>query len=201
MREKSFGQNPYGWLDKLLFFLRTRKILKIVKKINSFQTILDVGCGYNALFLSKIIKFQPSIIKAFGIDISVNSQIKESLIHLIPADINKIFPFENNFFDAIFCIAVIEHIDNYQKALKEIYRVLKPEGFLFLTTPAAPFAKPILEFLSLKLNLLNSQEILDHKRYFSFSKLKLVLADAGFKKIEIKPLLFGFNILAICKKI
>lgn len=200
MRLRSFGEDRQGLLDKMLFFLRTRHIFKIVKKSNFFQIILDVGCGYNAAFLEKLVKIQPFIKKAIGMDISVNSLLNNSTINLIECDINKVFPFENNFFDAMFCTAVIEHIDNYELALKEMRRVLKSNGVLFLTTPAAPFARPVLEFLSLKLNLLDFQEILDHKRYFSFSEINQALIEAGFEKVEIKRLLFGLNILAICHK-
>lgn len=43
--------------------------------------------------------------------------------------------FEDNFFDRVFCICVIEHIEpeNQEKAIKELVRVLKPGGILSLT--------------------------------------------------------------------
>lgn len=47
---------------------------------------------------------------------------------------NKL-PFKNNTFDLILFNHVIEHISNYEKAVKEIYRVLKKNGYLYIATP------------------------------------------------------------------
>ena len=41
-------------------------------------------------------------------------------------------PFDDDSFDAIWTITVLEHVPNPEKALREIRRVLKPEGLLFL---------------------------------------------------------------------
>ena len=49
------------------------------------------------------------------------------------------FPFADNSFDFIFAIEVIEHIENDHDAAKEIYRILKPGGFLITTVPAFMF--------------------------------------------------------------
>jgi ubiquinone/menaquinone biosynthesis C-methylase UbiE len=38
-------------------------------------------------------------------------------------------------FDAIICISVLEHVFEYDKAINEIERVLKPGGKLLLTVP------------------------------------------------------------------
>ena len=44
-------------------------------------------------------------------------------------------PFEDNTWDAVICLEVLEHVDNPFKAISELYRVLKPGGMLLLTTP------------------------------------------------------------------
>ncbi len=44
-------------------------------------------------------------------------------------------PFEDNSFDAFICNHVMEHIDEEQKALKEVYRILKPTGWAILQVP------------------------------------------------------------------
>ena len=41
-------------------------------------------------------------------------------------------PFDDNSFDAIWTITVLEHVPNPEKALREIRRVLKPDGLLYL---------------------------------------------------------------------
>ena len=50
------------------------------------------------------------------------------------ADILNI-PFPDNDFDAVICIHVLEHIEDDQKAIREIYRVLKPRGHAILAVP------------------------------------------------------------------
>ncbi len=52
----------------------------------------------------------------------------------IKADICKL-PFKNNEFDVILCNHVPEHIDDDTKAMKELYRVLKPEGMGIFQVP------------------------------------------------------------------
>lgn len=44
-------------------------------------------------------------------------------------------PFQNDTFDAVLLIEVIEHIGPDREAIKEIQRVLRPGGVLVLTTP------------------------------------------------------------------
>ncbi len=42
-------------------------------------------------------------------------------------------PIPDNSFDAIYCISVLEHTDEYDTILKELYRLLKPQGLLIAT--------------------------------------------------------------------
>ena len=43
--------------------------------------------------------------------------------------------YENNFFDTILMFHVLEHLDDPVKTLKEIRRILKPNGKLIISTP------------------------------------------------------------------
>ena len=52
----------------------------------------------------------------------------------VKADICKL-PFENNMYDLIFCNHVLEHIPEDQKAMSELYRVLKKGGTLIAQVP------------------------------------------------------------------
>ena len=52
----------------------------------------------------------------------------------IVGDINAM-PFDDDSIDAIICLAVLEHIENPIQAYKEIYRVLKPGGYVFIYVP------------------------------------------------------------------
>lgn len=44
-------------------------------------------------------------------------------------------PFEDNFFDIVICIHVLEHVYDVKKTIKEMVRVLKKSGHLYLACP------------------------------------------------------------------
>lgn len=52
----------------------------------------------------------------------------------VKADICNL-PFIENTFDIVFCNHVLEHIEDDQKAMKELYRVLKPNGMGIFQIP------------------------------------------------------------------
>ena len=56
-------------------------------------------------------------------------------------------PYADNTFDLVTFTEVIEHIEHHQDALREIYRVLKDDGYLIVTTPNILNIKSRLRFL------------------------------------------------------
>ena len=199
MRELSYGEKDNGMFDKLLFFLRTRVITSKLKETTHVKAIIDLGSGYNGYFLSNIIDRFPDLEKAIGVDLSVNSKLDIRKITLISGNLNEKLPFADKTFDIVFSTAVLEHLENYDLALKEMYRILNDGGRLFLTTPD-PSAKPVLEFLSYKLGLIEEHEIRDHKKYFSRKELRSLFAELGFHGIRVMPFQLGLNTIAVCKK-
>jgi SAM-dependent methyltransferase len=55
-------------------------------------------------------------------------------VHFVCGDATAL-PFESNTFDAITMFDVLEHIPDHQAAIQEAQRVLKPGGFLLVSTP------------------------------------------------------------------
>lgn len=60
-------------------------------------------------------------------------------------------PYEDNFFDAVISIRVMHHarIEDIRKAIKEIERVLKPRGLIFITVRKRTPKKRRLKFRTL----------------------------------------------------
>lgn len=58
----------------------------------------------------------------------------ESPLADVKADICNL-PFPDNSFDVILCNHVLEHIKDDQKAMSELYRILKPNGWAILQVP------------------------------------------------------------------
>ncbi|MEK7622432.1 MAG: class I SAM-dependent methyltransferase [Patescibacteria group bacterium] len=55
--------------------------------------------------------------------------------NIIPADFNRPLPFHSSEFSGAISLEVIEHLAQSELFLKEIYRVLKPKGWLIISTP------------------------------------------------------------------
>jgi len=70
-------------------------------------------------------------------------------IHVDVVDLNEgKLPYDSNFFDLVTFTEVIEHLENYRAIIREINRVLKPEGVLVITTPNVLNMKSRLRFLT-----------------------------------------------------
>ena len=65
----------------------------------------------------------------------------ESPLADVKMDIHSI-PFEDNTFDVSFCNHVMEHVEDDLKAMREIYRILKPGGWAIIQVP---FFHPLSE--------------------------------------------------------
>lgn len=178
-------------LDKILRNLRKKQIIKYI----GHGTILcDIGCGFEGKLLQDL---RSSITYGYGFDKQVK-MINDGKIKLDAADFERdSLNLPDASVDAVTMLAVIEHLEGPNNILKEIFRILKPGGKFILTTPS-PAGKPVLEFLAFKLKIINQEDIVDHKRYYSKEELGGVLAGAGFdpKNIKMKYFESGFNIFA-----
>lgn len=111
--------------------------------------VLEGGCGTGQyVFSLKINGYD-----VYGVDYakdtvsSINSILPELKIEF--GDINNLI-FEDNYFDGYWSIGVIEHDwEGYESAAKEMYRVIKPGGYLFLSFPAISILRKFKLYLSL----------------------------------------------------
>jgi len=102
------------------------------------EKILEIGCG-RGFYLNVLSKVFPKL-DITGIDLNekylsvAKRFINNNKVKLIKADATKL-PFANKTFDRIIATEILEHIPNDQKAISEIYRVLKPGGMVMVTVP------------------------------------------------------------------
>jgi SAM-dependent methyltransferase len=186
LRESAHFQESEPFLEKFLSRLRFRKILPLIPPN---AKVLDLGCGYNADLLRAI---EDRIFFAVGIDLKVNKNFRSNKIKLLEHDLNRPLPFQENTFDVVTSLANLEHLERPERVLREIKRVLRPGGRLFLTTPSI-YAKPVLEFLSFDLGWLSEQEILDHKHYFNRKRLERHCQSVGFQNWHHRYFQLGMN--------
>lgn len=178
--------------------LRKLRVKKILKRIPSGGVVGDIGCGPEPLLL---LGLREHILEGWGVDKKTFNRDWGNNIKTIQQslDTNHSLPFPENKFDCLVLLAVLEHLEFPQEILREAYRILKPKGIIIATTPTR-MAKPILEFLAFKLNLLSKEEIKDHKRYFLKKELIDALRDSGFSEIQHHYFELGFNQEIIAQK-
>lgn len=176
-------------LEPLLRFIRIKMIQKFIPKN---CVLCDIGCGFNATFLQDI---SHHIKSGYGFDKKIqNCEFKNIIIKNL--EISDNIPLENNSVDCVTLLAVVEHLDDPKKIMKESYRILKKEGILLLTTPS-PKSKPLLEFLSFRLHIVSPVEIRDHRQYFSNAELQELMGNIGFRHVVVSNFEFGLNSRAI----
>jgi len=78
-----------------------------------------------------------STAKVFSVDIGDEFVAQSSAkgISVLKGDLNEKLPFEDNKFDVITASHVIEHLNDTDGFVKEMFRVLKKSGYVVVTTP------------------------------------------------------------------
>jgi len=115
-------------------FVEIKKFRQL-SNLKANKVVLEIGCG-NGTGTKLIQKyFSPKKIYAVDIDEKMlkKAQKKNNDTNIIfeIADVTKL-PYADNTFDAIFDFGMIHHIVEWKVCLKELKRVLKPNGELIL---------------------------------------------------------------------
>lgn len=144
------------------------------------DSLLDVGCG-----TGKNLEAFSSKLSTFGVDMSAEALAfckKRGLTKLKQGN-GKTLPYPKNSFSVITALDVVEHTDDHQ-ILAEIYRVLKPGGFVIITVPA-------FQFLWSKWD-----EVLHHQRRYTTRNLKRVVTQSGFTSLKLSYI-YSFLVLPV----
>jgi SAM-dependent methyltransferase len=145
------------------------KELERFSKNYKSKKILDYGSGdqrYKKFFIEKNTYYSLDVKK------SGHPKIKKNTF-IIDASIKKKSKIKNSFFDIIVCTEVLEHVIHLDFTIKEMKRVLKKNGLIFVTTP---FVWPEHEIPY------------DFRRFTSYGLKKLFLEN-NFKILESKKLI------------
>lgn len=112
------------------------KYARACKFLKDCNKVLDIGCGDGSF--SMLVKDYLTNPELYGVDISEEAVLiaLNRGVHAYQVNVDKeTLPFENEFFDGVFCGEVIEHLYDPDHLLDEIYRVLRKKGICVLTTP------------------------------------------------------------------
>ena len=176
------------------------------------EKCLDIGCADGA-FTSQIAK-KVGAHEVYGVDVFMKA-LKIAFSRGVKAfsvDLNKEpLPFQDNFFDLITAVEVIEHLTDTDNLLQETYRCLRRNGYFVITTPNLTSwinrillllgYTPIMYEVSFKyrvgkpFNNKKSFNASGHLRLYTLKALVDHLEIYGFKVISRKgaPFAFAYN--------
>ncbi len=176
--------------------VEARELELVRKKFNCHRPVLDVGCGFGefaGVFFNRAIEV--------GIDISPTDLLQaaqgKTYKNLFVEDARKL-SFPNHKFATAISISVLEHIPQVELAIKEIYRVLKPKGYLIATIPtnklySCLFYPRLLEKIGLKrlghwyYRLYNKS--FKHVNLWPESKWKKIFQESKFKIVYSRQII------------
>jgi 2-polyprenyl-3-methyl-5-hydroxy-6-metoxy-1,4-benzoquinol methylase len=147
--------------------------------------ILDAGSGIGAYTLRLARQFATASVVGWDLDprkIELAEEVaRESRIpnaHFLRRDICS-DDGPGNAFDLVVCIDVLEHIHDYTTALRNLWRITRPGGFLFLHTPQPDQRRVFKRFYAWR--------HLDHAREgFLKDELGSHLEAAGFTVLSVR---------------
>lgn len=148
-------------------------------------TIVDLGCGGGKQTILNANKFY----KIIGIEPNEDFiKLAQNRLTFVPGN-GKIEFFANTIegmyfpadsIDGVISYCVLEHIRNYDEVLNELYRILKPGGWLLFSVDS--------------LAVINESALLEKHRcehrvvkYFKMKEIKELFLEKGFKNITVEP--------------
>lgn len=174
--------------EKPLFRERHRIFPDIIKKRNH-KRIIDVAAGIG--YVAERISNNYSECQFFCNDLSPTclQNLKKLQIPVVNFDLdtaNGGFPFSSGSFDGVIALATIEHIIQVDDFIKEIARILEPEGCLYLSAPNYASLLYMTPFLFTGRTFHNPldkntrYEFYAHVRYFTYQTLLEFIPQFGF---------------------
>lgn len=143
--EAEVYSDPWGLLDRNNRNHRKKQAIIIDRTAaQSGDTVLEVGCGNGLHAVGYDQRYT-----YYGVDLS-QSLVEETQRQIgsgVVTQANAMdLPYESNTFDAVVGCAILHHLNDYEQAIQEWQRVVKPGGSVTLMEPNPVFPK---DFLSL----------------------------------------------------
>jgi 2-polyprenyl-3-methyl-5-hydroxy-6-metoxy-1,4-benzoquinol methylase len=208
------------WYQKLKPYIKTREEIVATLIPKTAATLLDLGCGEGNLFSL----LPQSIIQATGLDLlksrldkaqsKFTKEIVSRKFSFTTADFDEKLPYQNNTFDIVTSISVLEYLLDPEHFLREVHRIVKPQGTFIIEVPN-------LAYIGERLKLLTGNLVgIAHApgwqggrlHHFTFAALEKALQENGFeikrraasgflwKLRQLQPSLLSSDIIIVAEK-
>jgi ubiquinone/menaquinone biosynthesis C-methylase UbiE len=190
-REKSWGAVPIRDARDLPTLKLSRLMALLRRRTKAQASLLEVGSGSGRI-LSSIHARDPEL-RLTGIDLSAEQTELARRTH--PA-INFVcgngesLPFTDGAFDYVIFLDYLEHIERPRESLREMHRVLAPDGCLHFVCPAE--AQSIYGLSRALFGRHFKEKTAGHIQQFSRRGLERLVRDTGF---SIETELFSYHLL------
>lgn len=156
-------------------------------------SVLDCGCGPGSISLSIASLVAPD--RVVGVDAGA-SQIEQAISAAAHAGVSNAefrtsdvyaLPFDDATFDRVFSHALMEHLAEPQRAVNEMFRVLKPGGYIGVCSPdwGGFVLAPPSEALSKAIDAYTALQTQNGGDVQAGRKLGSGLKAAGFKEVQM----------------
>ena len=136
---EKFSTNKQGWFNWLFEKIDFSKV----------NRLLELGCGNGKLWKENKINLRNREIFLSDISEGMVEEVRNKLgsdFNCILADAEKI-PFKDAYFDSVIANHVLFYLNDLNQGLKEISRVLKPNGVLYCSTYGSRHMKEITDIV------------------------------------------------------
>ena len=164
--------NVHWW-----FVARGKILAEVVRRYAklppSDARILEVGCGpgHNLAMLEQFGSVEACELDPFARKMAAARLGKP----VAPVDLPDNIPFDDNSYDLVALLDVLEHVDDDAGSLRRLLTLLKPGGALLLTVPANPW-------------MFSAHDVAHHhRRRYRKAEVERLALDAGFEIDLLSP--------------
>jgi SAM-dependent methyltransferase len=148
------------------------------------KVFCDIGCSYGM----NLVYARP---ESYGLDIQkvyvdfanalgLTAYLRDAVLDDL-SDLPKV--------EAIWCCAVLEHVDAPHVLLRRLWLLSKPDGLIFMWVPTIPgFPWRYLKYIPFMRKYLNAHTHGDHVNAFTPATVRFTAERAGFETIELNAL-------------
>jgi len=183
-----------GLLSKIMQIWRYKTAKRWIRGL----TVLDVGCGYGppGNILSRSVRYIGIDENKYAIAKALENRKPNMEFYVLQAGKDAL-PVKQ--VTTVILVAVVEHLNEPIRVLKEITTYLSEGGRVIITTPTEK-ARTILS-VGCRFQLFDKDAIKDHKRYYSKKDIFTLIQAIGLEVEHYHRFQLGLNQILVAKKV